>query len=443
MPGRPLSRRGLLGAGLGLAAVVTVGATGTRSASARYAENGLHSQTVAWSAPGERRLVGDASEVLPGTRVLRGATEEASLVATEAAWLAGCAPWTASPLGRSALLDLSVLQVGDVGVAGWSTHWRYTWPRDASHVAMALIRAGRRGEAVHMLHRLQSWQGADGWFEARYRPDGSGSPDARERQLDGVGWVLWAAAGLLPGPGQDVEASAEGVAAELGAGDALVADVRGLRPMIERSVALAIAVTSEGLPPVSPDYWEVGESRRTLGTAAPLLAGLQAGSRLLLALGEPEGALRARRAATDLEGRIHEVFGARGYPRHEDGTHRDTGVAFLLPPYTERAHPDVVAAVNQARGELLRPAGGLAPGAGWRQDGVSWTPETAVFALVAATGSDVDYARATLGWLADHRTEAGSFPEKVLYDGRPAAVAPLAWTAATVLLAEHALTAGR
>lgn len=252
MPGRPLSRRGLLGAGLGLAAVVTVGATGTRSASARYAENGLHSQTVAWSAPGERRLVGDASEVLPGTRVLRGATEEASLVATEAAWLAGCAPWTASPLGRSALLDLSVLQVGDVGVAGWSTHWRYTWPRDASHVAMALIRAGRRGEAVHMLHRLQSWQGADGWFEARYRPDGSGSPDARERQLDGVGWVLWAAAGLLPGPGQDVEASAEGVAAELGAGDALVADVRGLRPMIERSVALAIAVTSEGLPRSPP-----------------------------------------------------------------------------------------------------------------------------------------------------------------------------------------------
>ena len=37
--------------------------------------------------------------------------------------------------------------------------------------------------------------------------------------------------------------------------------------------------------------------------------------------------------------------------------------------------------------------------------------------------------------LADaHRTSAGALPEKVLADGSPAAVAPLAWTAATVLL---------
>lgn len=44
-----------------------------------------------------------------------------------------------------------------------------------------------------------------------------------------------------------------------------------------------------------------------------------------------------------------------------------------------------------------------------------------------------------LGWLATHRTGAGSLPEKVLFDGRPAAVAPLAWTAANVLLAIDAL----
>ncbi|PFG21318.1 hypothetical protein [Serinibacter salmoneus] len=425
MAGRPLSRRGLLGTGLGLAALVTVGATGTRSSSARYAQDGLHSQTVAWSAPGERQLIGAADQVVPGTRVMRGAAGQATLIARESAWIAGCAPWTATTRAREALLDLTVLQVGDVGVAGWSTHWRYTWPRDASHVAMALIRAGRRAEAVRMLARLQAWQGRDGWFEARYLPDGSGTPDERERQLDGVGWVLWATAGLLQGP------------------DALT-QVRLLRPMIERSLGLAMAVTADGLPPVSPDYWEVGETRRTLGTAAPLLAGLQAGARLLAALGEPAGARRARRAAVDLEARIHEVFGARGYPRHEDGTLRDTGVAFLLPPYTEAAHPDVVAAVRAARSEMVRPAGGLAPGAGWREDGVSWTPETAVFALVAAAqGADAAteraYALDTLAWLGRHRTEAGSYPEKVLYDGRPAAVAPLAWTAATVLLAEHAL----
>jgi len=36
--------------------------------------------------------------------------------------------------------------------------------------------------------------------------------------------------------------------------------------------------------------------------------------------------------------------------------------------------------------------------------------------------------------LSAHRTPDGALPEKVLADGSPAAVAPLAWTAATVVL---------
>ena len=50
-------------------------------------------------------------------------------------------------------------------------------------------------------------------------------------------------------------------------------------------------------------------------------------------------------------------------------------------------------------------------------------------------------AREILSWLAAHRTEQGSLPEKVLHDGRPAQVAPLAWTAANTLLALDALAA--
>ena len=93
----------------------------------------------------------------------------------------------------------------------------------------------------------------------------------------------------------------------------------------------------------------------------------------------------------------------------------------------------------RAQVEMARPAGGVAPGVGWKDDGISWTPETALFAAAWAAIGHHDRAESLLRWLGDHRTDAGSFPEKVLFDGRPAAVAPLAWTAALVVIARHEL----
>jgi GH15 family glucan-1,4-alpha-glucosidase len=81
-----------------------------------------------------------------------------------------------------------------------------------------------------------------------------------------------------------------------------------------------------------------------------------------------------------------------------------------------------------------RPAGGYAPGVDWKEDGISWTPETSLYALSAASNNDPALANTLLRWLAEHRTKAGSIPEKVLHNGRPAAVAPLAWTAAVIVL---------
>lgn len=66
---------------------------------------------------------------------------------------------------------------------------------------------------------------------------------------------------------------------------------------------------------------------------------------------------------------------------------------------------------------------------------MSWTPQTALFALAAAHNGGRAAAKGWLDWLDRHRTGHGSLPEKVLYDGSPAGVAPLAWTAATVILA--------
>ena len=104
---------------------------------------------------------------------------------------------------------------------------------------------------------------------------------------------------------------------------------------------------------------------------------------------------------------------------------------------------EVLSALERAQSSMARPAGGLAPGAGWKRDGISWTPETALFAAAWAASGHPEKAEALLRWLGEHRTAAGSFPEKVLHDGRPAAVAPLAWTAALVVIARHELAVDR
>ena len=48
-----------------------------------------------------------------------------------------------------------------------------------------------------------------------------------------------------------------------------------------------------------------------------------------------------------------------------------------------------------------------------------------------------------LTWLDGHCTSWGSLPEKVLPDGNPAGPAPLAWTAALVVLTENELATQR
>ena len=83
---------------------------------------------------------------------------------------------------------------------------------------------------------------------------------------------------------------------------------------------------------------------------------------------------------------------------------------------------------------MRQPAGGISPGVGWKKDGISWTPETALFGLAAASSGEPGKALAWIAWLDAHRTALGALPEKVTAAGKPAAVAPIAWTSALVLL---------
>jgi hypothetical protein len=190
----------------------------------------------------------------------------------------------------------------------------------------------------------------------------------------------------------------------------------------------------DGLPAVSPDYWERPESSVTLGTVAPLLAGLRAGLAIAGQLGHEvpswQGALDRLSAATD------RVFGP-DYPRTPGGG-VDAIVTILGPPFGP-PRADVADVIDHTLGVLTQPNGGVTPGEEWRADGVAWTPQTTLFALSSAARGDRATADSLLSWLDSHRTRTGAIPEKVNRDLQPAGEAPLGWTSALVILTATAL----
>ncbi len=418
--------------GLALVLAVVLGGTGPSASAVRTSVIGLDSEAVGVGADGLVRPVTGPGQLLPGSRVLAGTSDSSHELVDEQAWLAaGTVPRVAelgdSTMVRDALLDLRTLGLpGGVPVAGWHPAYRYVWPRDAALAAAALARTGHLSEAEAVLDFLQRVQPSAGVFAARYRPDGGAVPDDRAPQLDGVGWALWAMATVAEEVPRSQRASF----------------VDRYRSLLDRSSAAALAAvhTPDGLPRPSSDYWERRETRLTLSTAALVRAGLQAAGPLYAsqvdAAARTQGRLTAA-AADRLGSSITTGFAADGYPRYRGGSARSTdlGPAFLLPPFADGADLAVLAAWRRGGTGMLRPAGGLAPGGSWPDDGVSWTTATSSYALTAAAVGDWRTAVSWLSWLDTHRTAAGSVPEKVLSDGSPASVAPLAWAAAAVVLA--------
>lgn len=396
----------------------------------------LYSATVAMGPPpdGEpepgtdRTLISpdQLGLLVPESRVVAAAPDADELLARERAVLAVAPEWTRTgehaDLARSALLDLHVLSDGlPSPVAAWTPYWRFSWPRDCAFVAVAQAQTGQPDAALNVLRFLQTAQATDGWFEARYVPGTNRSPDSRPRQLDGSGWALWALDRVLA---ELPSRQADGVRT-------------GLAQLVTRSTDRIIAATStrSGLPAATPDYWEVAERSPTLATCAVLAAGLESAVRQLDALGDGDRAEKAAASLRRLDATIASAYGRYGFPRHPGRNDPDIGAAFLLPPFRDAVNEPALQRLVTLLPRLGRPAGGLAPGTSWHRDGISWTPETATVAAVLVRGGQVTRAAELLEWLAKHRTSAGSFPEKVLETGEPAAVAPLAWTAAAVLIA--------
>jgi glucoamylase len=365
-----------------------------------------------------------------------GVTGESPELRLPGSWLADGRMPEVPELGGStmvqdALRDLGTLSLPyGVPVAGWAPAWRYVWPRDSAFAASALARTGHIAEARRILNFLSAAQPASGQFEARYRPDGSGPPDDRGLQLDGSGWAVWAL---------------DQVASQLPSKDdprRLVADFGGL---LDRSVDAILVSTGNGttLPPTSADYWETPERRVTLATCSVLLTGLRSAERLYGATNDPRQVLVGL-AGDRFERTVLDAFAADGFPRHLGGRARsvDLGVTFMLGPFAGTGDQSALDAWRRSPTFMRRPAGGLAPGGSWRRDGISWTPTVATYAMAAACHEPRSLAVEMLSWLDQHRTAAGSLPEKVLANGQPASVAPLAWTAAAVVITADELERG-
>jgi len=334
-------------------------------------------------------------------------------------------------MASRALLDLRLdVRPNGAVVAGWRSGWDYVWPRDSSWVAVALAQTGHPAMAYRILRFLQRMQPGNGIWAARYLPDGSGPVrDGRPAELDAVGWVPWAVWSW---------AAAEALAP----GGRPSRELAQLWPMVVRAAdAAARSLARDGLPGPAMDYWE-NSVQVTLGTAAPLLAGLRAAAALAAGIGGAAAAREGHRwaaAAARLSGAITATFGRTGYQRvPRAGSGADAAVTFLGPPFAEPG-PQVLRAARSAQQALAVSNGGLAPGEAWTgTPGVAWTAETAFFALFDASTGQHDQAAARLDWLAAHRTNLGSLPEQVNSAGQPASTAPLAWTDAVTLLALQA-----
>jgi glucoamylase len=340
-------------------------------------------------------------------------------------WLsAGLIPGTGAlrSMAVRALLDLHLsTRANGAVVAGWHPGWEYTWPRDSSWVAVALADTGHPADSYRILRFLQRMQLPDGTWAARYWPDGAGPVrDGRPRELDADGWLPWAVWSW----GAAAGASGHGGRQQLAA----------LWPMVRAAADASVRALSDGLPAASMDYWEDSVTV-TLGTAAPLLAGLRAAAAIARELGRDSSAPRWDSAAATLARGIRLGFGGFGYgrlPYQRSGA--DAAITFLGPPFGPPG-PGLGRAVSQAEQALRLPNGGLVPGADWPGSKMTaWTAETAFFALFDAEAGQHQAAARILAWLARHRTRLGALPEMVSAAGRPVSVAPLAWTDAVVLL---------
>ncbi|WP_244195082.1 hypothetical protein [Brevibacterium iodinum] len=434
---RPSRRAMLTGAVAGIGAI-GLGSAITAALAEAAQPDPVRSVTAAYAGSGRRealdavaaRRLPAQSRVMPDLADPGPARRQREFLDSCESWL-GSLPAHRRDLAVSALLDLWVLSDElPAPVAGWADAWRYVWPRDTAFSAVALARVGLPELSWSHLRCLQSVQAVDGSFAARVDPLTGLAPDDRDSQFDSLGLVLWAVSEV-----HAVSTETTGPS-----------DLGELDVLLRRTSRRLFSLTDRGrsLPPVGPDYWEVGESQVTLGLAGPTLVGMNSLTALTKADGElwsrlGEDSAAVLRAADDFRATFTRTFGANGMQRYPTSGGSDSAIAYLpaaglVPKRSEGIYalePELLAGVWD---RLEQPAGGIKPGHGWIIDRSSWTPSTSLMGLGFARLGLSERAESILDWLAEHRTSAGSLPEKISGDGDPVSVAPLSWTAANVII---------
>ena len=147
------------------------------------------------------------------------------------------------------------------------------------------------------------------------------------------------------------------------------------RALVDPSTASALAAVAgpDGLPPASPDYWEVRESAHA-GDRRRAARRARGGGGAVTTAGDRLGAVAGERRRALLPGRSPATSPRTATPAASAAAPAasTSGSPSCCRPSPPR--PAARARFAPARPVMSRPAGGLAPGGSWQHDGISWTP---------------------------------------------------------------------
>ena len=101
------------------------------------------------------------------------------------------------------------------------------------------------------------------------------------------------------------------------------------------------------------DYWELPETSLTLGTAAPVVAGLEALSSLPPAAGDAVGEGLALDRSTKVRLAVIDDF-APTWTRYAGHGGTDSAVSFVLPPFQTTALPGALSAWRLSAPSMIR-----------------------------------------------------------------------------------------
>lgn len=334
-------------------------------------------------------------------------------------------------------------------------HYSYMWPRDGALVAQAMSAAGYHGMIAPFFRFCAEALTEDGYLLHKYNPDGT----------VGSSWHPYLHDGQEQLPIQEDETALvlHALWEDYERHEDIELPQSLYRTFIRKAARFLLDYRDErlGLPRPSYDLWEERYGIFTF-TSAAVYGGLTAAARFASLFGDDERADAYAQAAEEIKTGMLRHLWNEEHGRFARGLHRVDGhwrqdmtpessifgiYAFgVLPPDDPRVASTMRAlrealSVRSTTGGIARywrdyyfqrcPDMEVAPGNPW----IICTLWFACYDIAAATSlGQLESARRTLRWVADHSLPSGLLPEQLdPYDGSPVSVAPLTWSHATYI----------